>query len=520
MEKKLDAAGLWRLYRRGVDSHSREQLYDRTARAFRFFEGDQWHGIESDEQLPTLNFIQPTVEYKTAMVAMQNLSIYYSPLDPTAFPGSEEVCRSLNLYAAKQWEHNKMDSLLWDAVREACIAGDSYLFFYDSRQHAQIVSNTSLYLADETQRDIQKQRYIIIAERRPIEEVRREARANGIKKEDIDLILSDGDTDTVVSSRNADDSSADDMCTCILYMRRGEDGFIYFTRSVRNVIYQPEQCLKGLRLYPIASFAWLPKKGSARGVGEVVPLIQNQIEVNRLLARRLISAKLNAFAKPVYVENMLENPEDAENVGRAIRIKTGSVQRVNDIFTYVSPAPMSGEAAALQNELISKTQELSGAGDAALGMINPEKASGAAILAVQDQSAIPLNGQIAAYKQLVEDIALVWFDLLCAYHTEGLTVDRALPEGGTERTEITPLALESLKVSVRIDAAPTNPFSRYAREQALSNALTAGYITFEEWVSAIDTDASAPKAEFERILENRKSEIPSAGTVIDTTEEI
>ena len=70
--------------------------------------------------------------------------------------------------------------------------------------------------------------------------------------------------------------------------------------------------IKGLKLYPIAAFVWNPRKNSCRGLGEVRPQIPNQIATNQLLARRHISAQQNAFAKPVYVENQIDNPSDID----------------------------------------------------------------------------------------------------------------------------------------------------------------------------------------------------------------
>ena len=231
--------------------------------------------------------------------------------------------------------------------------------------------------------------------------------------------------------------------------------------SAATVIY-------GMRPHPIAGFAWL-RQNSIRGLGEVKPLIANQIEATgcwRGAWRRL----QNAFAKPVYVENMVENPEDADKVGRAIRIKSGPVSAVKDIFTYVfARAHERGGAAAKRPAY--QHREL--AGDAALGNINPEQASGAAIIAVQNQSAIPLNIQTADYKQFVEDIALVWYDGVKAYNPGGIVSEESMENGLIKRVEISPEALAIAEMCVKIDATPSSPFSRYAREQALET-LKAG----------------------------------------------
>ena len=66
--------------------------------------------------------------------------------------------------------------------------------------------------------------------------------------------------------------------------------------------------------------------------------------------------------------------------------------------------------------------------------------------------------------------------------------------------------LEGLEPEIRIDVSDGNPYSRYARQQALDNALAAGFITFEEYVDALDEDANAPKAKFAEILKAREAQ--------------
>jgi hypothetical protein len=107
------------------------------------------------------------------------------------------------------------------------------------------------------------------------------------------------------------------------------DGGLCFARATRTVVYQPETAVEGMSLYPVASLVWMRKKGSARGNGEVTQLIPNQIAVNRLLARREISTKMTAFAKPVYSSTAIVNAEDVSKVGAAREVQ-GGVPRVGD----------------------------------------------------------------------------------------------------------------------------------------------------------------------------------------------
>jgi len=503
MEKNKDrrqqeqalAEQIWQMYQMGLQHHRRHNLYDRSRRCHRFYEGDQWYaeggGLE-EENLPIYNFIEPVVNYKVATVAMQNMEIHYSDMGGR---NSSAYCSALDDYAARCWERQKMSSRLWEMVREACITGESYLYFYDAELNHQLVDSTAVFFADEQEPDIQKQRYILMMERLPVETVRREACRWGMSSADAQEIMPDSESPWW-STEQSQKSSSEGKCTSLLYLEKTEEG-IRFCRSTQSAVYQPMQTVQGMRLYPLVSFVWKRRYHSARGRGEVATLIANQIEANKTLFRRLQAMKASAFPKPVYVEGMVENPEEVTAVGSPIRVREGTVQTVNEVFTYLSPTHISSDATLLQQELISQSRELAAAGDAAMGNINPENASGAAISAVLEAQAVPLNEQIDVCRQMVEDIALVWLDMLAAYYPMGLT------EGEQKRLPDHEL-LKTMRMSVRVDVSPADPYSRLAREQAVRAALDAGHITFEEYVKALDDRSSAPRQKFEEILNSRR----------------
>ena len=211
-----------------------------------------------------------------------------------------------------------------------------------------------------------------------------------------------------------------------------------------------------------------------------------------MLARRLMNAKMTAFSRLVYNADKVLNKEALEEVGAAIKVRDMQANAVTDIVSYLGAAPMSPDAQALAQE---QTRDLAGAGDAALGQVNPEKASGAAIIAVRDQAALPLNEQIADFRQFVEDVASIWFELWAAYYPAELS--RGIYALSGEE-------LRRLRVEIRIDVSPNSPYSRYAQEQALENLFQKGVITFEEYVAALDENAAAPKQKLEDIIQARK----------------
>lgn len=502
MRKDRDCTDVWQKYQNGIDYHNRINLYQNTERAYNFYEGRQWAGLQNGgDELPFYNFIRPTVNLKVASVAMNNMDIVYSPMNA----GEEQemlndVCKKLNGYAAQLWEHQKMQSNMWDMNRDAAISGNAYMYFYDQTK-CQMMDTTAIYFADEQNPDIQEQPYIIIAERRMVDDIRREAKENGIPEDEITMIVGDSDTEHVV---NVDGEVHTDngKCTSLLYFTR-KDGIVHFSRAVKNVVYKPLTST-GCEMYPIVGLTWGERKNSARGIGDVTPMIPNQIEVNKTLARRSIAVKMAAFPRLAYVADKVDNPDDLEMVGAHIAINETTASAISNYVGYLNPAPISSDAKMLTDELVQTTRELAGAGDAAMGNIDPEKASGTAIMAVRDQSMIPLNEQVQAYQQLIEDIARVWYALWVAYNPNGLEVTYSI-DGQNMQETIPAQILQALDISIKVDVSPANPFSRYAQEQSIQNLFQAGAITFEEYVSVLDEQSVMPKAKLEQILADRQA---------------
>lgn len=498
---KITVNDIWKKFESIKDEHLFLNIEENAKTCFRFYEGDQWYGIEkAGERLPKYNFIRPTVDYKVSMVAKNNMSITYSPGGSTDGLQNEiylNICENFNDFAKRKWEQSKMDIRLWECVKNSCITGDSYIFFYNSNMDCQIINKENIYFSDEKEGDIQKQKYIIIFERRNVEDVKREAEANGISQSDIALITPDDDEFEDYASK----TNSENLCTSLLYIYK-KDGNVHFVKSTRHLIYSQDTEIENMNLYPIASLIWQKKHNSARGIGEVFEMIPNQISTNALLVRREINNKMTGYAKPVFNSDYIDNPESITKIGTAIKVSGPAVSNISDVFGYISPSPMSGEAKQLQDEFIKVTQQLHGAGSLFIGQIDPQKASGAAIVAVQEQAAIPLGENTASFHRLIEDVANIWLDMWICYHPDGMKL-------GYEKDEsymnyIVPQhILRKMKFNIRVDISPVNPFSKYAREQSLENALVNNHITFEEFVSVLDDDSTAPKGKFEDVIKKR-----------------
>lgn len=537
--KERDTTDTWERYERGKDYCNGLNLYAQTDKNWRFYQGDQWRGAKLGGVAKVqYNFIRPIVLYKIATVAQNSMSLTYNPNafemlkeagEREFMATAQETCEKLNAHASKLWERNKMDTVMWDCIQEAAVSGDSTLYFYYDEERDEVkmesVNNTNIYFGNENDPEIESQPYILIAFRMTVAKAREEARANGVPEDKIQQITSDNDTEHQAgdaAKQELENGNEDDAGKCIVLLelrkRKNEQGktTVHYTKSSRNVVIQDWEDT-GMTTYPVAHMAWDTRKGCIRGYGEVCFLIDNQIEENKTLARRAVAVMQSAYPKMIYDKDSINNKDELMQTGAAIAVTGGDVNAVNTKIAYLEAANISQDATNLSSELMTVTKDLAGASDAALGNIDPTKASGNAILAVRDASTAPMSRQVAVYKQFVEDIGRIWFDIWATYSTEGKTVlVSAEDETGQEIQAIDRIpyeVLNRLKVNINVDISPANPYNKWAVEQSLENYLNQQYITFEEYVEALPPDSAAPKHRLELILQKRQQIMEEQQTV-------
>ena len=505
--KKTD---IWQKYEKCKNYMDGKSIVSKTERNWNFYIGDQWNGIKTGgQELPMLNFIKPIVQYKVSSVAQNAMTAVYSDMD--ANPSLQPVYEKLNKYWQQCWEKSKMNQAAWKALKAAAIQGDSYVYWEDADilSPPTVIPNTCIFLSNENIDNIQEQEYIIVQERWSYDACVAPARKNKISEKEIKLITTDNDTQSQIFNKK----EVDDKVTVLFYMEK-KDGVVRVGRATKTAIIEPVEPiqsmkdgkpLKSLSVYPIIPYVWEQVPNSARGVGEVEQLIPNQLELNKTLARRSMAVSIGAYPRLAYDANAIENPEDLNKVGVAIAVNGGGAQSINQMISYLNATNISSDADKLSNDLLQITKDLAGATDYALGNVNPEQASGTAIIAVRDSAQVPLSEQVARYRQWAEDVSLLWLDLWIAYNPDGISF-MADTEEGQIKVDITQEELNALKPTVRIDVSPDNQWTKLAEQQSLDNLFMNNQLTLEEYVEATPDNSSIPKAKLKAIIDKRKQE--------------
>ena len=517
--QEIKETPVWTLYEKGRNYHRQTGIYVDTDKNYNFYNGNQWAGAKLGDVEPVQkNFIKSIVKYKIAVVHDNLYAINYSSqnYENKEFrETAERICEMLNRYARNVWEKDKMDFKGRRVCKDAAINDEGIIyvdFDMDKKMPVnEIVKKNDIYYGNENDDEIQTQPYILIRKRMPVVNARELAEAEGLSKKKLELII--GDTETFDESGEAAKQEVDNMVT-IVYKMYKKKGTVHFSVASRWVTICEDVDL-GIKLYPIAHFNWEEKEGSARGEGEVRYLIPNQIEVNRTEVRRVLTVKYQAYPQKVVDVSKIANPNALNTVGGTIRTNGQPVDDVHKVVGTIPPAQMSPDVVKLQEDLIQVTRDLAGAGDTATGQVNPESASGRAILAVQQASQAPMTEQKESYKNFVEDLARIWLEYLIVYSAGGVTLEEEVTdENGMESIQLVPVpqtALEQLQATVKIDVTPKGVYDKFAQEQSLENLLKEGFFgqriaELKRYLKALPDDSVMPKTALETVVEDYDEE--------------
>jgi hypothetical protein len=520
--QEIKETPIWALYEKGRNYHRLKGIYTDTDRNYRMYNGDQWGAAKLGDVEPVQkNFIKPIVKYKIGVIHDNLYAINYSSqnFENKAFrKEAEKICDMLNKKAARIWEKDKLDFKGRRITKDAAINDEGIIYVnYDLENQTplnEIIKKNDIYYGNENDDDIQTQPYILIRKRMPVSNAIEMALDEGLSEDKVDMII--GDNDTFEESGEAAKEELDNMVTIVTKMYK-KDGTVHFSMATRWVTIKDDKD-SGLTYYPVAHYNWEEKEGSARGEGEVRYLIPNQIEVNRTEVRRVLTVKYQAYPQKIVNREKVANPNAANQVGGIIYTKGGmGVDDVSKIVSTLPPAQMSPDVKQLQEDLINVTRDLAGAGDIATGQVNPEDASGRAILAVEQAAKAPMTEQRESYKNFIEDLAKIWLDMIIVYSQDGIKLEEDVTdpmtgEVTTRLVDVAQTALQELQASVKVDITPKGAFDKFAQESSIENMYVQGMFNIQRlaelktYVKLLDDDSVMPKVKLEEAIEIMEEE--------------
>ena len=515
-------------YRAGVDYKRQlgdRGMYEQNRINERFYSGDQWYGANCGDSRPLVryNVVKRIGDYKMAVVGAAPVSVRFSAegipctatlqktveahrcavrdgvkadaLSPSA--AAQAMASALTDYFATTAARLKLDHLKQRVLRDAYIGGTGVLYTYwDDRIPtglyadeartapisgdiaAEVLEIEQVYMGDPTLEDMQQQPYVIIAQRRPVAEVRRLARAYGCRH---------------WQSIKGDEKEGREGHATLLtrfWKEYGEDGTTCTVKAVQvcgDVTVRATWDM-GLRLYPLAVFRWEEKRHHAYGESEVPYLIPNQIAINRTVSAGVWAVMMMGMPIMLVNGDVVSQPI-TNDPGQVIPVY-GSGEEVRDAVRYVDPPAFSAQLDANVQSLIRDTMTQAGVSTTLLGDVEPHNTS--AIIAVREASLMPLTVMQNRFYTFLEEVARIWAEFWMAMY--GQRALKIADRHGVWYMPFDSAYCRSLLLDIRAEVGAGEPFSEQNVIETLDNLYKNGVIDKKQYLSRLP-QGSVPQLE-------------------------
>lgn len=490
---------VFELYDKGVQFNQNIELYENVENNENFYIGKQWEGVQANgNPTPVFNIIRRVTSFQVSKITADNFSVQTTPLASTSkysLGDVERLCDVVNKQFASLIERNKLVSMNREFVRNAAVDGDACLYSWfdpdiETGQEAkgdirtEMVENTRVHFGNANEKDPQRQPYILIQMRWDLEQAKDTARKNGFSPEHIKP-----DRDM---QGNYYDGLTDNKVTVLVYFARDKKtGTIWAGKYVQNGNLEKFRDT-GLKRYPIVWMPWDYVQNCYHGYSLVAQVIPNQVFVNQMFAMTMRSLMTTAFPKVIYDQSRIKHWDGG--VGRAIAVNGGG--DINSIAKIMDPATISPQIGQFIEMAIDYTQSLMGASDAALGDTRPDNTS--AIIALQRASDAPLELIKQNVYQAIEDLALVYLDMMRNYYGKRYVQVKMLSKSQMANQ---PLGmslpeqnfnvvfdfgiLNEVPLSLKVDVGASSYWSEIATVQTLDNLLMQKVISLDEYLERL-----------------------------------
>lgn len=578
MPTNIKNGQVFREYQQGIrfkNGLGKKGLYEQNRINERFYAGDQWHGARCGEDRPLVrhNVIKRIGDYKLATVGAAPVSVSYSAdgvpntlelqrrtadmrdqllsgksAGPVLAGLSREeevnlVMAALSDYFRATAERVKLDDIRETALRNAYCSGTGVVYTYwderiptglyaDFSRKApirgdiacQVLDIENVYFGDPFNDDIQSQPYILVAQRMPVEEVRRRilryhgntAKAKemaGRVAGDRDMAYMAGDAYQSGYAQTGDGGEDQGKVTMLTRFWKdwNETGTAYTVRAIQvcgtgrdgeELTVRPEWDL-GIRLYPLAKFSWERRRNCAYGESEITYLIPNQIAINRMLTASVWAVMVMGMPIMVVNGDIVTQPV-TNDPGQVIQVFGGS-EEVDRAIRYVTPPSFSPQFDNMTASLIANTLSQAGANNAALGDVRPDNTS--AIIALREAAAMPLQTVQNRYYSFCEDLARIWAEFwVNLYGRRSLKVESG---GGIWYLPFEAERYRDLLISVRVDVGASSLWSEAQSVQTLDNLFDRQVIDVMQYLTRLPKGTVPNLGELIRELEKSRAVPPA-----------
>lgn len=489
-----------------------KSLYERVEINNQFYEGEQWPDNSGD--LPMFNICKQIGQAQISVIGSNSLTARYSwegvgdeenvPATagelaryfghlPDGRPDDAELRAAaalMNRYFRTVSDRTRLDIRVKEVIEDAYKFGCGVLYFYWNEDHGaagelevEPVEIIRVFFGDPSIPQVQKQPYILLESRRPLQEVRTQAEIDGLSGEEIASLRADNPP-----------SGEEDGKTTVLVKFWKEGDRVYAVKTCGGVLLRDRWDI-GIPYYPIALMRYERKRGTIYAHTPLTEIIPNQRVANTLRYNQVLQDSYSA--QPILVYDSSRISEVTNEIGGRIPV-TGNI---SDSIRYLQGANMAASSENLANIFIQDTMDVSNVNAALRGNMNPYNTS--AIIALRDAAKMPLQMHTANLYDMFEDIARIIGSFILAFYG-----DRVLCIEEKGRVYYIPFQADRYRnaaLTARVDVGESALWSETAAVRTLDNLLASGVITPRQYLERMPNGYVPGRRE---LLDELEEDIP------------
>lgn len=532
---------IWNQYQAALNYFDRSGLTKEWEDAENFYEGKHWPKITARTKnmpRPVVNICSMIADNKKAGILSEKLKLFYTP---TELFGEklEAAIRGSNIFTKFAENISKemhLDDLNSEAVENATQLGSYiYHFFWDNEVcggmetpyigglRGEILHPKNVCVSNAREKDIQKQKYIIISSVESLSSVKELAKKNGIKN-----------LDEIVADHEIDDEATKELEVCtVLTKYSRKNGKVVWSKSTKNVMIQDttlwEPNFNKIRLtneevkddgsevtepdkidslnlkkqlYPIVFKSHKSRRNSIYGIGEVAQAISNNKAVNFNLAMMLLSVQQTAWPKIIQKAGALARQVITNAPGE---ILTDNSKGNGWGFQYMNPSGFSSQALTLTDTLISLTRTVTGSSEVVTGEVMGANMAASAIIALQNQAKKPIEMYQKKFQSAHIEIGKIFEQFFKYYYRD----DRMFSYEEENQTIINSMngkEFSNIEFSTNIDVGTSGEFSEALVVSLLDGMKASNDIDTDEWIELYPESIMIFKSQLKKMRQRKLEE--------------
>ena len=512
----------WELYEQGraYNNQLEPNQYSLVNTNIEFFHGNQWLHMPDTAAMrrlpkPVFNIIKRVASLFVASLTSSGTAMYFEPLNQCGEDAAAARCATAEVQ--NLLEKFKMEYRIREALFDGAQTGDYCAHFYwdaDAIPYGgslgnakgeiamELVDGINVMFGNPADSNVERQPYILLLGRAPVEQLRQEAKAWGGDWMDVEA---DSEFDGMAGQGGQVELTGDDTGKALyVYLyTKGENGTVHVSKSTRSAVIF-EDVDTGLSRYPIAWGNWEKQKNQYHGRALVTGIIPNQIFINTMFAMVMRHLQLMGFPKTVFNADLIGSWNN--EIGQAIAVRgLQPGQGISQVAYNLQPADMSAQILTVIDRAISYTKDCLGATDAQMGNVSPNNTS--ALMVLQSSSQVPLENTRAGLYEWLEDVGHILLDMMGTYYgLRPMVCERTFqepvvengvpvlaPDGTMLLNTVTKRVVEqydfsqfkNLWLRLRVDVGASSYFSEIAMTQTLDNLRASGTLDIIQYLERL-----------------------------------